>query len=506
MSDCILEMNSIRKEFPGVIALDNVNFKVERASIHALCGENGAGKSTLMKVLNGFYPQNSYSGEIIINGNGVDFKDVRESEDAGIAVIYQELALVKQMCIYENIFLGNEIRSGVATDKNEMIKRSAECLKAVGLDINPLEKVEQLGVGQQQLVEIAKAISKNAKILVLDEPTAALTETESQNLLELIRKFKADGITCIYISHKLNEVLEIADMITVLRDGKTICSMERSECDEDKIISSMVGRELTNRYPTETRQRKKCVLEVKDYTVVSSDDDSKIVADISFKAYQGEILGIAGLMGAGRSELAMSLFGTLGKVASGHIKIDDKDYTVTNPSDAIKAGLGYLSEDRRRYGLIMGMDIKDNICLSALDGISNRFYINNSKKIKVAQEYAKELRIKTPSLEQYAKYLSGGNQQKVILAKWMMTNPKVLILDEPTRGIDVGAKYEIYRIMNTLVNNGMSIIMISSELPEIIGMSDRIIVMGEGKIQGEIANDAEVTQEAIIKYATGRMQ
>ena len=504
MSDYILEMKNIRKEFPGVMALDNVDFKVERASIHALCGENGAGKSTLMKVLSGLYPKSSYEGEIILNNAPVGFHHVKQSEEAGIAVIYQELALVKKMCVYENIFLGNEIGKGGRINKNQMIKSATECLHTVGLDINPMIKIEQLGIGQQQLVEIAKAISKNAKLLVLDEPTAALTESESEALLELIKGFRDTGITCIYISHKLNEVLSVADRVTVLRDGKTICTMEKNDCNEEKIISSMVGRDLTQRYPQAQRVRGKCVLEVEDYTVVSKEDNSPIVENISFQAYQGEVLGIAGLMGAGRSELAMSLFGVLGKRTGGSVKINGKPYESANPSEAIKSGIGYLSEDRKRYGLVLGMDVKDNICIAALDQLTKHFYIDNNRKIKSAQNYVDDIKIKTPSLEQKAKNLSGGNQQKVVLAKWMMTNPQVLILDEPTRGIDVGAKYEIYKIMNQLVANGMAIIMISSELPEVLGMSDRILVMCEGKIRGEIAT-SNATQEEIIRYATGRL-
>lgn len=503
MNSYILEMKNIRKEFPGVYALDDVNFKVKKGSIHALCGENGAGKSTLMKVLSGFYSHSDFCGEILVNNESVSFTSIKDSAKHGIAIIYQELALVKQMSICENIFLGNEITQAGKIRWNEAISKTNQFLKTVGLNINPLTKVKHLGVGQQQLVEIAKAISKDAKILILDEPTAALNETESQALLDLIIKFKNDGVTCIYISHKLNEVLKIADEITVLRDGKTICTLDAKVTTEDEIISKMVGRNMSERYPKVEREAGDTVLNVENWCVVHKDDPNKLaLKNISFEAKKGEVLGIAGLMGAGRTELMMSLFGAYGKKISGEISINGKVVDLQNPNQAIHNGLGYLSEDRKRYGLVLGMNVSDNICLASLKKLISGFRINPNLKISHTQKYVNELRIKTPTLEQKVRFLSGGNQQKVVLAKWIMIQPQILILDEPTRGIDVGAKYEIYNIINDLVARGMCIIVISSELPEVMGISDRILVMCEGEIKGELFSK-EASDEDVMKLATG---
>lgn len=505
MSEYILEMVNITKEFPGVKALDNVSFRVKKGEIHALCGENGAGKSTLMKVLSGVYPAGTYSGSILINGEEKRFNNIKESEKAGIAIIYQELALVKQMNVCENIYLGNEIANKGIINWDEAFARTKEVLREVRMNINPATKVANLGIGQQQLVEIAKAVSKKADILILDEPTAALTETETENLLQILRELKAKGVTCIYISHKLSEVLKIADTITVLRDGKTICTEPAENMTEDKIISYMVGRELTERFPKKEHTASDIVLEVKNWTVYDPEIPGKVVIDnVSFCARKGEILGIAGLMGAGRTELAMSLFGYYGRNISGEIILNGKPLNIKTPYDAIKAGISYLSEDRKRYGLNLKMDVKDNISLASLDKISKMSVINNNEEIKQSTRFVSELRIKTPSIEQKVRNLSGGNQQKVVLGKWLMTDPKVLILDEPTRGIDVGAKYEIYNIMNRLVDNGVCVIMISSELPEILGMCDRILVMHEGRISGELSCE-EATQEKVLNYATGGM-
>ena len=504
MSDFILEMKNITKEFPGVKALNEVNFKVRRGEIHALVGENGAGKSTLMKILSGVYPYGTYTGEIVLNGEEQKFHKIKDSEHSGIAIIYQELALVKQMSIAENIFLGNEKAKNGIIDWNTTINETKEILKEVGLKDNPLKKVINLGVGKQQLVEIAKAISKNVSLLILDEPTAALNETESANLLNIIRELKNKGVTCIYISHKLEEVRDIADSFTVLRDGKTIESRENDEAvTEDLIISMMVGRELTNRYPREEHFPADVVLDVKDWNVYNPElPDKKVLTEINFVAKKGEILGVAGLMGAGRTELAMSLFGAYGVKKSGSIKIEGKEMVIKNPRDAINNGFCYLSEDRKANGLVLMMDVKENISLASMNRISRKGVLNENEEIKTANDYVKALSIKTPSIEQKVNKLSGGNQQKVSLSKWLMANPKVLILDEPTRGIDVGAKYEIYTIMNQLVNEGVSIIMISSELPEILGMSDRILVLHEGKIAKELEYK-DATQEKIMYYATG---
>lgn len=504
MEDYILEMNNITKEFPGVKALDKVTFKVKRGEIHALVGENGAGKSTLMKVLSGVYPCGTYSGDIILNGKIQKFSTIKDSEHAGIAIIYQELALVKQMSIAENIFLGNEKAKKGIINWNQTIKATKEVLKEVGLKDNPITKVLNLGVGKQQLVEIAKAISKKVSLLILDEPTAALNETESANLLNIIRELKKKGVTCIYISHKLEEVRDIADSFTVLRDGETIESRDNDETvTEDLIISMMVGRTLTNRFPREPHTAGDIVLEVKDWNVYNPElPDKKVLSDISFVAKKGEILGVAGLMGAGRTELAMSLFGAFGVKKSGSIKIYGKEVKIKNPKQAINSGLCYLSEDRKVNGLVLMMDVKENISLASMEKITKHYVLNENEEIKKANEYVKTLTIKTPSIEQKVKNLSGGNQQKVALSKWLMAKPRVLILDEPTRGIDVGAKYEIYSIMNKLIDEGVSIIMISSELPEILGMSDRILVLHEGKISKEL-NYEDATQEKIMYYATG---
>jgi len=503
MEDYILEMVNITKVFPGVKALDDVTFRVKKGEIHALVGENGAGKSTLMKVLSGVYPSGTYNGTIILKGEPRQFHNIKDSEASGIAVIFQELALVKQMSVCENIFLGCEVTKRGLIDWDRIFLETEKVLKEVRLKINPLTKVLNLGIGQQQLVEIAKAISKKTDILILDEPSAALTESETGNLLELLKEFKEKGVTCVYISHKLNEVFEIADTITVLRDGRTICSEAAGKLDENKVISKMVGRELTQRFPREEHKPGEVVLEVENWTVHNPElPQKKLINNVSFKARKGEILGIAGLMGAGRTELVMSIFGAFGINISGELKLNGSPIKINSPKNAIKAGISYLSEDRKRYGLVLGMDIKNNLTLSSLDRISRAGVVNDNEVIRESNSYVKDLLIKTPSIEQKTGNLSGGNQQKVVLGKWLMTRPKVLILDEPTRGIDVGAKFEIYNIMNKLVDQGVCIIMISSELPEILGMSDRILVMHEGRIRGELTWE-EATQEKVMSLATG---
>lgn len=502
MGDYILEMRNITKEFPGVIALSDVNLKVKKGEIHALCGENGAGKSTLMKILSGVYPYGTYKGTIIINGEEKEFQSIKDSEKNGISIIYQELTLVKYMTVGQNIFLGEEpVKSGII-DWMKVYSESSRILKELKIDINPYTKVMNLGIGLQQMVEIAKAISKKANILILDEPTSALTESEIDRLFEILNDLKSNGVTCIYISHKLEEIFKIADSITVLRDGKVMTSDRKENLTESKVISLMVGRELKQRFPREEHNIGNVVFEVKNYTVYDPETNKKIVNNISFKLRKGEILGISGLMGAGRTELFSSIFGAYKGIKEGELYLEGKKITINNPNEAIEQGIAYLSEDRKRYGLVTLMDVQENIVLPNFKEISKFNVINNNAKAKYGEKYVKELKIKTPTLLQKVGNLSGGNQQKVVLAKWLMSNPKVLFLDEPTRGIDVGAKYEIYSIMNQLINMGVCVVFISSELPEILGMSDRILVLHEGKINGEfLINDA--SQEKIMYCATG---
>jgi ABC-type sugar transport system ATPase subunit len=503
MSEFILEMRAITKEFPGVKALEDVTFQVRTGEIHALVGENGAGKSTLMKVLSGVYPHGSYSGDILFDGEVQRFATIRDSEHAGIAIIFQELALVKQMTVAENLFLGTELkRARGVIDWNQTYKETARLLGEVGLKINPGARVSDLGVGSQQLVEIAKALSKNARLLILDEPTAALTEREADNLLAILESLKKKGVTCIYISHRLREVAHIADRITVLRDGKSILTDVKDQLPEDRLVRTMVGRELTTMFPRRAHTAGKTVLEVRDWTVLDPITNDRACDGVSFEVKQGEILGIAGLMGAGRTELVTSLFGAWGKKERGELFIDGQKVAFGGPKDAIRAGLGLVSEDRKRYGLVLGMDVKQNSTLASLARISRLGVINKNEEIKRSDHYARELRTKTPSLEQRVGNLSGGNQQKVVLAKWLLTQPKILFLDEPTRGIDVGAKVEIYNIMNDLVDQGVCVVMVSSELPEVLGMSDRILVIQEGRVTGSFLRE-DATQESIMRYATG---
>jgi putative multiple sugar transport system ATP-binding protein len=505
MESPLLEMRSITKEFPGVKALSNVSFQVARGEIHCLVGENGAGKSTLMKVLSGVYPHGTYSGDILFDGQEQKFSGIHDSDQVGIAIIYQELALIPELTVYENIFLGHEIKSGLVIDWNETIRRADQMLKKVKLNVNPASKVKDLGVGKQQLIEIAKALSKDVKLLILDEPTSALNEDDSANLLNLLRDLKSQGITCIMISHKLKEVISIADTVTVLRDGKTICTLDahKGEVTENVLIKNMVGREIENIYPKRERKpTSEVVFEVKHWGVYNPTLGRTILSDVNFHVNKGEIVGFAGLMGSGRTELALSIFGNpAGYHLSGEMFIKGVKTHFALPENAIEAGIAYVTEDRKRDGLILIQDVKQNITLANLLKISTRGVVDNNAEVKVANEYKTSLNIKTPSVEQMVGNLSGGNQQKVSLGKWLFVQPDVLILDEPTRGIDVGAKYEIYTIMTRLVQQGMSIIMISSELPEILGMSDRVYIVSSGKIAGELPIE-EATQEAIMKLAT----
>ncbi len=505
MDTPILEMKNITKEFPGVKALDNVSFRVTRGEIHGLVGENGAGKSTLMKVLSGVHPHGTYTGDILFEGEAQEFRSISDSEKIGIAIIYQELAMVPEMTVYENIFLGHELSNGFMVDWNETIKRTAEILRRVRLEVNPSTKIRDLGVGKQQLIEIAKAIHRDVKLLILDEPTAALNEDDSENLLNLLREQRDQGVTCILISHKLKEVIDIADSVTVLRDGQTICTMDarKGEVSEHAMIKHMVGRAIDNIYPPRDHAPSdEIALEVKDWNAYNPNLGRDVLNNVNFNVKKGEIVGFAGLMGSGRTELALSIFGNPdGYHISGDVLIEGQKKRFSHPQDAIKAGVAYLTEDRKGDGLILIQDVKQNITLANLWEIARRNVVDSNAEIKVANEYRDSLNIKTPSIEQKVENLSGGNQQKVCLGKWLFVKPDVLILDEPTRGIDVGAKYEIYTIMNRLVKQGMSIIMISSELPEILGMSDRVYVVSGGRIAGELPI-AKATQEKIMHMAT----
>ncbi|WP_122646057.1 multiple monosaccharide ABC transporter ATP-binding protein [Enterococcus mediterraneensis] len=503
MADYILEMKNIVKEFSGVRALSDVNLQIERGEIHALCGENGAGKSTLMNVLSGLYPFGSYTGDIIYDGELCKFKDLKDSENRGIVIIHQELALSPYLSIKENIFLGNEQKKFGVIDWNLTERKTENLLKTVGLKIDPNTLVSQIGVGHQQLVEIAKAFSKNVRLLILDEPTAALNEEESENLLSLIKEFRNQGITSIIISHKLNEIVEVADRITILRDGQTIETLEKEEISEERIIRSMVGRDLTNRYPEHHPKIGDIYFEVKDWTVHHPIDTSRIMNDqINFNIRKGEIVGIAGLMGAGRTEFAMSIFGhSYGSNISGKVFKDGKEINTKDVASAIQNGLAYVSEDRKALGLNLLMDIRENTTLASLSKISKSGVLDKEKEATVAEDYRKRMRTKANSIFQNVGSLSGGNQQKVVLAKWLMTEPDVLFLDEPTRGIDVGAKYEIYTIIEEMAAQGKCVCIISSELPEIIGMCDRIYTMNEGRMTGEVLRK-DANQEVLMNLMT----
>lgn len=496
----ILEMKNIIKTFGSVKALDNVNFKVLSGEIHALVGENGAGKSTLMNVLSGIYPYGEYSGEIFFQGNSCAFRSIKDSEKNGIVIIHQELALIPYLSIGENIFIGNErVKSGVIDWKETHLK-ATELLEKVGLKENSNVLIKDIGMGKQQLVEIAKALAKDVKLLILDEPTASLNEEDSDNLLKLLLELKKCGITSILISHKLNEIVKVADSITILRDGATIETIKNKEVSEDRIIKGMVGRELVDRFPKRKPDIGEVYFEVKDWNVDDPlIDGRKVINDANIKVHKGEIVGISGLMGSGRTEFAMSVFGkAYGKNISGHIFKDGEELNINNVQQAINHGLAYVTEDRKTAGLILIEDIKHNISLSSLKKISKRSIINDDKENQVAVSYRKKLNIKSSNIFHKVQNLSGGNQQKVVLAKWIFADPDVLIMDEPTRGIDVGAKYEIYTIVNQLADQGKSIIFISSELPEILGICDRVYVMNEGRIVGELEKE-EASQESIMK-------
>jgi putative multiple sugar transport system ATP-binding protein len=501
----ILEMRSITKEFPGVKALDKVSLRVKAGEIHAICGENGAGKSTLMKVLSGVYPYGSYDGDIVYQGQVQQFRDIRASEHAGIVIIHQELALIPELSITENIFLGNEPTKRGVIDWAEARLRSLDLLARVGLRDDPDTPIKEIGVGKQQLVEIAKALNKSVKILILDEPTAALNESDSQHLLDLMLGLKAKGITCIIISHKLNEIEQIADSITIIRDGKSIETLDvkADGVDEDRIIKGMVGRTLESRFPDHTPKIGEVFFEVRDWNVAHPQiQDRMVCKNSSFYVRRGEIVGFAGLMGAGRTELARSIFGrSYGHFVSGRVYVDGKEVTLKSVHQAIDAGLGYVTEDRKSLGLNLLDDIKTTTVSANLEKISKNSVVDTNQEFAVAEQYRRSLRTKAPSVQEGVAKLSGGNQQKVVLAKWMFTDPELLILDEPTRGIDVGAKYEIYGIIQQLANQGKGVIVISSELPELLGLSDRIYTIFEGAITG-VLNKDEASQESLMKLMT----
>ena len=498
----ILEMRGITKTFPGVKALDNVNLSVAPGEIHAICGENGAGKSTLMKVLSGVYPHGSYEGEIVFEGRPMAFGSIRESEEQGIIIIHQELALVPLLSIAENIFLGNEVAKGGVIDWPETFTRTAELLKKVGLSEPPTTPVDKLGVGKQQLVEIAKALSKRVKLLILDEPTASLQENDSRKLLDLLLEFKRQGIASILISHKLNEIRAVADSVTVIRDGATVSTLRVAgePVSEARIIRDMVGRDMASRYPDRSVTIGEKLLEVSGWNTWHPEHVGRqVLRDISFHVRAGEVLGIAGLMGSGRTELAMSLFGrSYGRGTTGRVTLRGREIDTSSVRAAVDSGLAYVTEDRKGLGLILEETIIRNTTLSALEKVSSGGVIDSGQERKVAEDYRKALRIRTPGVFQKVMNLSGGNQQKVVLSKWLFTEPEVLILDEPTRGIDVGAKFEIYGIINELAAQGKGVVMISSEMPELLGMCDRIHVMNEGAFVGELTA-AEASQERIME-------
>lgn len=502
LNKILLDMGGITKTFPGVKALDNVNLQVEKGKIHALVGENGAGKSTLMNILSGIYPYGSYEGEIIYDGERCEFQRIKDSERKGIVVIHQELALVPYMTIGENMFLGNERGSRYNLDWNNTFGQAEELLKTVGLPESPQTLIKDIGVGKQQLVEIAKALAKDVKLLILDEPTASLNESDSKKLLNLLLTLKKQGMTSIIISHKLSEIAYCADKITVLRDGMTIETLDNQNhvIDEDRIIKGMVGRELTNRFPLrENVTIGEISMEIKNWSVYDPlTPERKKVDNVSMYIRRGEVVGISGLMGAGRTELAMSIFGkSYGVNISGEMTLNGKNVKLNTVKQAIENKLAYVTEDRKGNGLILNSSIRVNTTLAKMDKVSRLRVIDKNKEYEVAEMYKDKLRTKTPSVEQNIGNLSGGNQQKVLLSKWMFTEPEIIILDEPTRGIDVGAKYEIYNIINALAKEGKSIIMISSELPEILGMCDRIYVMNQSKFVGELGKE-EGTQEKIM--------
>jgi len=503
--DSILDIRSVTKRFPGVTALDNVSMQIRRGEIHGLCGENGAGKSTLMKILSGVYPHGTYEGSIIYDGAELNLGTgaIRQARDEGIAIVYQELTLVPNMTVGENVFLGKEPVANGSIDWNKLYAETRDILATYRLDVQPQAVVRHLGVGKMQMVEIAKALSENAKILILDEPTSALTESEIDKLMEILENLRSHGVTCIYITHKLEELFRITDSITVLRDGKTVTTLPTSQLTQEKLVSYMVGREMKERFPKGNRKPGEVMFEVQDLQAVDPNETSRRVLNgVTFNLRRGEILGIAGLMGSGRTELVTTIFGEYGKITGGTIKLEGKELHIHGARDAMHKGISLVPEDRKGQGLVLMQSILKNISLANLDQFSGFMSIDSDAEMVAATQQAKNLAVKAPNLEVRVESLSGGNQQKVVIAKWLLSNPKILIMDDPTRGIDVGAKYEIYKLMNDLAEHGVSIIMISSELEEVLGMSDRVMVMHEGK-STQTLSIGDATQERIMALATG---
>ena len=503
--DCILELNGVCKDFPGVRALNEVCFKVRRGDIHGICGENGAGKSTLMKIIAGVFPFGTYDGDVEYSGECLRFEydSIRQAARKGIVIVHQELALVPHMTVGENIFLGREPGGFGKINWNKLYADTKEILARYNLDLPFATPVAQLGVGKQQMVEIARALSEDAQVLILDEPTSALTESEVSTLMDILRRLKAEGKTCLYISHKLEELFTITDRITVFRDGEVVGTVDTQDTTSEDIIAMMVGRRMTERFPKGNRQPGDIILKVENFSADDPDQAGKqVVKNVSFDLKKGEILGISGLMGSGRTELVSALFGVYGRSTKGRLSLENQPIQIRSPRDAMNHGLSLVPEDRKRMGLIDEQSILKNISLPNLERFAGFGTINKLREHRQCEEIARELAIKTPTLNALVNSLSGGNQQKVVVAKWLLSNPRVLILDEPTRGIDVGAKYEIYKLMNKLAEEGVSIIMVSSELPEILSMSDRILVMHEGSLAG-VLEAREATQEKIMALATG---
>ncbi len=503
--DVLLEVKNVTKEFPGVTALSDVSIKIKRGEIHGLCGENGAGKSTLMKILCGVYPHGSYSGDIIYNGKVLRLGagSIHQAIEEGIAIVYQELTLIPLMTVGENIFLGKEPRTGVGIDWNKLYSDTDELLKRYKLPVSPHEVVKNLGVGQMQMTEIAKALSEKADVLILDEPTSALSEAEVDKLMEILATLKSLGVTCIYISHKLEEFFRITDTVSVLRDGKVVTTLPTKDTSLEKLVQLMVGREMKERFPKGNRKPGEVFFTVEGLRALDPNDPSReIVKGASFELRKGEILGIAGLMGSGRTELVTTIFGEYGILTGGKITLDGQEIKIGSAREAMSHGISLVPEDRKRQGLVLIQTILQNISLPNLDRFSGFMRINGSAEIAEAEKFSKSLSIKAPSVHVAAESLSGGNQQKVVISKWLMSEPRILILDDPTRGIDVGAKFEIYKLINQLAEAGYSIIMISSELEEVLGMADRVMVMWEGRSNGTL-DIAQATQEKVMARATG---
>jgi D-xylose transport system ATP-binding protein len=503
--DVILEFKNVTKKFPGITALDDVSFSIRRGEIHGICGENGAGKSTLMKILAGVYPWGTYEGQILYEGRELKLVDqsIRQAAREGIAIVYQELTLVPSITVGENIYLGKEPVDFGIINWDKLYADTEQVLEKYHLDVPARSIVHRLGVGRMQMTEIAKALAEDARVLILDEPTSALAEAEIEQLMEILRGLKQHGVTCIYISHKLEEFFQITDSITVLRDGKTIVTRPTHELNIESLVRNMVGREMKERFPKSIRNPGEVILEVEDLHALDPEDPSyEILKGVSFNLRKGEILGIAGLMGSGRTELVMTLFGEYGKVNRGKIRMEGLEITIRNSREAMSHGISLVPEDRKTHGLVLIQSILRNISLANLDRFSSFMRINDAAELKESMDFAKSLVIKAPNLNAQADSLSGGNQQKVVISKWLMSKPKVLIMDDPTRGIDVGTKYEIYKIMNDLSEKGIAIIMISSDLEEVLGMSDRVMVMHEDRSVGTL-DISQATEEKIMAMATG---